>query len=72
MSIEQSINKDLKQVVFKIRLIENGSGSGGGSSAMSDTTCHKRGKKFHSKKDFRSKVNVSGGNPPNKSANKFP
>ena len=44
-AIEQSINKALKQVYFKSRRSGNGSGSGRGSSARSDITCHKCGKK---------------------------
>ena len=46
VAIEQSINKDLKQVDFKSRRSGNGSGSGRGSNARSDNgTCHKCGKK---------------------------
>ena len=47
VSIEQSINKSLNQFDFNIRHSGNGSGSGGGSSARSDMTCHKCGKKGH-------------------------
>ena len=72
MAIEQSINKALKQVDFKSRCSGSGSNSGGGSSARSDNTCHKCGKKGHIKKDFRLKRNGSGGNPPKKSANELP
>ena len=57
MAMEQSINKALKQVDFNIRHSENGSGSGIGSSARSDITCHKCGEKGHIQKDCRSKVN---------------
>ena len=57
VAIEQSINKALKQVNFKIRHSVNGSGPGRGSSARSDITCHKCGKKGHIQKDFRSKGN---------------
>ena len=35
-------------------------------------TCHKCDKKGHIKKDCRSKVNGSGGNPPKKSTNELP
>ena len=47
VAIEQSSNKALKQVDFKIRWSGNGCGSGRGSSARSDITCHKCGKKGH-------------------------
>ena len=72
MSIGQSINKALNQVDFKSLQSRNGSGSGGGSSARSDITCHKCGKKGHIKKYFRSKGNGSGRNPPKKSENEIP
>ena len=45
--IERSTNKALDQIGFKSRRSENVSGSGRGSSAMSDITCHKCGKKSH-------------------------
>ena len=51
VSIEQSINKALKQVDFKNRHSANGGGSGKGSSVRSDITCHKCGKKGHIQKD---------------------
>ena len=35
-------------------------------------TCHKWDKKGHIKKDCRSKVNGSSGNPPKKSTNELP
>ena len=72
MDIEQSINKALKQVDLKSRHSGNVSGSGRGSSARSDKTCHKCGKRGHIQKDCRSKGNGSGGNPPKKSRNKIP
>ena len=72
VAIEQSINKALKQVDFKIRHSGNGSGSGGGSSARSDMTFHKCGKKGYIPKDCKSKGNRSGGNPPKKSPNDIP
>ena len=72
MVIEQSINKALKQVDFKIHRSGNVSGFGRGSSARSDMTCHKCGKKGHIQKDCSSKGNVSGGNPPKKSINELP
>ena len=72
MSIEQSINKALKQVGYKSRRSVNGSGSGKGSSARSDITCHKCGKKGHIQKDCRSKGNVSSGNSLKKSTNELP
>ena len=62
----------MKQVDFKIRRSRNVSGSGEGSSARSDITCHKCDKKGHPKKYCRSKVNGSGGNPPKKSPNDLP
>ena len=69
MAIEQSINKALKQVDFKICRNGNGSGSGKGSSARSDITCHKCGKRGHIQKYCRSKGNGSSGNPLKKSIN---
>ena len=72
MAIEEPINKALKQVDFKSRGSGNGSGYVGKSSARSDMTCHKCGKRCHTKKDCRSKGNVSGGIPPKKSANELP
>ena len=47
VSIEQSVNKALKQVGFKSLRSGNNSGSGRGSSTRSDITCHKCGKKGH-------------------------
>ena len=55
VAIEQPINKALNQVYLKSRRSGNGSGSGKGSSARSDITCHKCGKKGHIQKDCRSK-----------------
>ena len=72
MSIEQSINKALEQVGFKSRHSGNGGVSEGGSSARSDMTCHKCGKKGHNQKYYRSKLNGSVGNPPKKSTNELP
>ena len=72
MDIEQSINKALKQVNFKSRRSGNGSGSRKGSSARSDITYHKCGKKGHIQKDCRSKANGSNGNTPKKSTNELP
>ena len=72
MAIEKSINKSLNQVYFNSRRNGNGSGSGIGSSARSDITCHKYGKKGHIQIDCRSKVNDSSGNSPNKSTNEIP
>ena len=72
MAIEQSINKALKQVDFNSRGSVNGIGSGKGSSARSDITCHKCGKKGHIKKYCRSKVKGSSGNTPKKSTNELP
>ena len=54
------------------RMCGNSSGSGGGSSSRSDMTCHKCGKNIHLKKDCRSKVNGSGGNPPKNYTNELP
>ena len=45
VAIEESINKDLKLVDLKSLCSGNGSGSGRGSSARSDMTCHKCGKR---------------------------
>ena len=59
VAIEQSINKALKQVDFRILRSGNVSGSGKGSSARSDRTFHKFVKKVHIQKDCRSKVNGS-------------
>ena len=72
VAIEQSINKALKQVDFKSRNSGNSSGSGRGSSARSDITCHKCGKEGHIKKDCRSTVNSSSENTPKKSTNELP
>ena len=71
MAIEQSINKDLKQVDFNRCCSRSGTGSGGASYARSDMTCHKCVKKGHIKKDCRSKRNGSGGKPTKKSANEI-
>ena len=70
--VEQSVNKNLKQVDFKSRLSGNVSGSGRGSSSRSDITCYNCGKNGHIHKDCRSKVNGSSGNSPKKSTNEFP
>ena len=70
--IGRSINKTLKQVNFKSRSSGNGSGSRKGSSARSDITCHKCGKKGHIQKDCRSKGNGSSGNSSKKSTNELP
>ena len=72
MTIEQTIKKSLKQVDFKRCRSGNGSGSGNRSSARSDMTCHKCGKKFHIQKDCRSKGDGSIGKPPKKSTNELP
>ena len=72
MAIEQLINKDFKQVYFKIRRSGNGSGSERGSSARSDKTCNKCGKKGHTQKDCRSKENDYNSNTPKKSINELP
>ena len=72
MVIEQSINKSLKQVDFKSCRSGNVSVSGRGSSARSDITCHKCGKKVHIHKYCRSKENGSIGNSPKKSTNELP
>ena len=72
MAIEQSINKALKQVDLNSRSSGNFIGSGRGSSARSDKTCHECGKKGHIQKDCRSKANGSSGNTPKKSINGLP
>ena len=72
VAIEQSIKKALKQVDFKSHSSGNNSGSGRGSSARSDITCHKCGKKGHMQKDCRSTGNGSSGNTPKKSTNELP
>ena len=69
MSIEQLVNKALKQVDFKSHQSRNGSGSGGGSYVKLDVNFLYCGKKGHIKKDFSSKGTGSSGNPPNKSEN---
>ena len=71
VAIEKLINKDLKQVDFKIRCSVNNSGSGRDSSARSDITCHKCDKKGHIKKFFRSTVNGFCGNTPKNSTNEL-
>ena len=72
MTIEQSINKALKQVDFKSRRSGNGSGSGKETFARSDGKCHKCGKNSHIQKDCKSKGNGSSGNTPKKSMNELP
>ena len=72
MSIGKLIKNDLKQVDFKSRHSGNISGSGIRSSASSDITCHKCGKKGHIQKDCRSKANGSNGNSSKKSINELP
>ena len=72
VAIEQSINKPLNQVYFKSRHSGNGSGSGRGSSARSDITCHRCGKKVHIKKDCWSMGNGSSDNTPKKYKNELP
>ena len=72
MATEQSIKKALIQVDFKSRRSVNNSGSVRGSSARSDITFQKCGKKGHIQKDFRSTVNGSSGNTPKKSTNELP
>ena len=72
MAIEHSINKDLNQVDFKSLRSGNGTGSVRSSSASSDITCHKCGKKGHIQKDCRSKGNGSSGTPHKKSTNELP
>ena len=71
VAIEQSINKALKKVDFKIHHSGNGSGSGKGSYARSDITFHTCGKKCHIKKDCRSKEIGSSGTTPNNSTNEL-
>ena len=72
MAIQNSINKALKQFDFKSRRSGNGSGSGKGSSARSDITYHKCGKKGHIHNYCRSKGNGSSGNSSKKSTNELP
>ena len=72
MVIAQSINKNLKQVDFKIRCSVNISVSVGGSSDKSYITSHKCGKKGHIKENCRSKRNGSSGNPPKNYENELP
>ena len=72
MAIGGLINKALKQFGFKIRHSVSGGGYGGGSSARSDKTCHKSGKKGHIQKYCRSKGNISSGNTPKNSINELP
>ena len=59
------------QVGFKSQRSKNGSGSGRGSSARSDKTCHKCNKKGHIKKYCRSKEHGSSVNTPKKSINEL-
>ena len=72
MSIEQSINKALKQFYLIIRRSGKGTGSGRGSSSRSDITCHKCDKKGHIKKECRSTGHGSSGNTSKKSINELP
>ena len=72
MVVDQSIDNALKQVYFKSRHSGNGSGSGRGSYARLDITCHTCGKKGHIQKDCRSKGNGSSWNSPKKSTNELP
>ena len=72
MAIEKPINKALKQVYFRSRCSVNVSGCGRRSSARSDITCHKWGKKGHIQKNCRSKENGSSGKSPKKSTNELP
>ena len=72
MAIEQLINKALKQVYFISLRSGNNSGSVRGSSARSDITCHKCGKKVNFQKDCMSTGNGSSGNTPKKSTNELP
>ena len=65
MAIDKLVNKALKQVDFKSRLIGNGSGSGGGSYFKSNVTCHRCVNKGHIKKDCISKGNSSIANQTN-------
>ena len=62
VTIEQPIKKALNQVDFNSLRSGNVSGSGRGSSARSDITCHTCGKRGHIQKDCRSKGNGSSGN----------
>ena len=72
MTIEQSINKSLKQVDFNSRRSVNCSGSEIGLSTKSYITCHKCGKKGHIQKDCRSNGNGSSGKSPKNSTNDLP
>ena len=72
VAIEHSIDKALTQNDFKRLRSGNGSGSGRWSSARSDITCHKCGKKGYIKKYCRSTVNGSSGNTPKNSTNELP
>ena len=72
VAIEESTNKTLKKIDLKSHRSGNDSGSVKVSSARSDITCHKCGKKGHIKKDCRPKGNGSSGNTPNKSTNELP
>ena len=72
MVVEHSIEKALKRVDFKSRRSKNNSGSGIGSSARSDMTCQKCGKKRHIHIDCRSKGNGCSGNAPKNYTNEFP
>ena len=72
MSIDQSVNKGLKQVDFNISRSGNSSGYGGGSYVKSNVTCHKCFKKVHIQKECMSNGNGSSGKPPKKYANELP
>ena len=72
MAVEGTISKALKQPNFKIRRSGNSSSSLIGSSAWSEITCHKCGKKGHIQKYCRSKANGSSGNTPKNPINDLP
>ena len=72
MAIDQLEKKYLKQVEFKSHHSVNCSGSGGGSSARSNVTCHKCVKNCHIYKDIKSMGTGSSGNPTKKSTKYLP
>ena len=70
VAIEQLVNKYLKQVDFKSRIIVNDSGSGV-SFVKSNVTFHECGKKVRIQKDCKAKGNGYSGKPPKNSANEI-
>ena len=72
VAIEQSTNKALKQIQFKSRQKIVDIFTGRESHIKSYVTCHKCGKKVHTKKECRPKGTGSSGNQPKKYENEIP